>query len=82
MFKIKSLTQILLSAFLIRILVFGASIGDAIAISALAGLNGFWMYLEFKKVPEPNKEIKDKLIEMEERVSSVQNKVGALGLRR
>lgn len=82
MFKVKSLTQILLSAFLIRLLVFGASIGDAIAILALAGLNGFWMYLESKKVAEPHKEITDRLVQVEERVSTIQNKVGAMGLRR
>lgn len=80
--KVKSLTQILLSAFLIRLLVTGASIGDALTMLSLSSLYGFWMYLQSKVEISPNKEIKDRVVELEERLSTVQNKVGAMGMRR
>lgn len=78
--KIKSLTQILLSAFLVRLLVTGASIGDAISLLSLSGLYAFWSYLEFKKEPEANKELKTRLIELETKVSSSESKIGAMTL--
>lgn len=78
--KIKSLTQVLLSAFLVRLLVTGASIGDALALISLSGLYAFWCYLEFKKEPEANKEIKNKLFELEEKVRTTENKIGAFSL--
>lgn len=80
--KIKSLTQILVSGYLIRLLITGASIGDAIVIIALSALYGFYMHLEASKEPVANQDLKDKIASLETLVNSASTKVAALQLRR
>jgi hypothetical protein len=80
--KPKSLTQVLLSAFLIRLLVTGASIGDALALLSLSGIYAYFLYLESTHVPEANKDLKDRLVALEDKVSKTENKIGAMTLNR
>ena len=80
--KIKDLSQILLSCFVIRLLVTGATVGDALVIIALSTLYGVYHYLEVKKVPEVNKDILDRLALVEERASKNENKLGVMQIRR
>lgn len=82
MIKINHLSQILLAAFLCRLLIKGASIGDSLAIIALCGVYGLHMYLEHIKEPEVNKELKEKVAQLEDKVSKQENKLGAIALRR
>lgn len=82
MLKMISLPQILLSAFLIRLLVTGASIGDALALLSLSGIYAFYLYLESKKIPEANKDIKDRLVAIEDKVQKAESKIGLLTLNR
>lgn len=80
--KIKSLTQLLVSSYLIRLLITGASIGDALVIISLSSLYGLFLYLDNKKQPEANKDLKDRIIAVEEMVQKANSKVSALQLRR
>lgn len=87
--KIKSLSQILVSAYLIRLLVTGASLGDALVMIGLCGLYGLFMHLEAlanaleaKKHPEANGELKEKVAELEKALSLTSNKVAAMQIRR
>lgn len=74
----KTLPEALLTTFLIRLLITGAHVGDAIAIIALAALLAYENYLEHIKIPDPQKEMKDKLSILEGKLDSVANKIGAL----
>lgn len=80
--KIKSLTQILVSAYLVRLMLTGADVGDALVILSLSALYGFHMYLDNKKEPEANRELKDKIAEVEKIAQQTQTKVSAMQLRR
>lgn len=73
----------LLSAFLARLLYFGANLGDALVLLALAGLYGGSYYLNFiKEKPVDH----NRLIELEEQVKGMKDKVNSAvlsaGLRR
>lgn len=80
--KMKSLSQILLALFVCRLLVTGASIGDALALAALSAVYGLYLHLEYKREPEVNTEIKEKISQLEEKVNKQENKLGAIALRR
>lgn len=82
MIKPKSLTQVLLSAFVIRLLVTGASIGDSLAVLSLSAIYAFYLYLESKKEPVANKDLSDRIALVEEKIQKTDTKVGALALRR
>lgn len=82
MLKPKSLTQVLVSVFLIRLLVTGASIGDALVIIALSGLYALYMHIESNIQPEANQDIRDRLKAVEDKAANTDTKMGALTLRR
>ena len=80
--KVKSLSQLLVPAYTIRLLATGASLGDALVIIALSGIYAFYMYLEEKRELEVNKDIKDRLVQVETMVQQANTKVSAMQLRR
>lgn len=82
MIKPKALSQILVSAYLVRLMITGASIGDALVIASLTGLYGYWMYLEFIREPEANQDLRDKVAKMEDKINNTEAKIGAVMLRR
>lgn len=65
---------VLLSLVCARAVIFGASIGDAIAIAALAGLYGCNHYLKSKEEPPVNEELKRELADLKSTVNAI--KVG------
>jgi nitrogen regulatory protein PII-like uncharacterized protein len=75
-----NLPTLILISFLIRLLIMGASIGDALVIIALSSLYGFFYFIESKKEPEANKELKDRIVELEEQVKIVKDKAASLSL--
>ena len=76
----KYLPQVLLSSLLIKCLITGSSIGDALGLIGLASLVGFNLYLDVKREIPVNKEIKDRLLELEESVRETKSKVSAIVL--
>jgi hypothetical protein len=85
MIKLKTLTEILLSLLLARILIFGAGIGDALAFISLVGCYSFGDYLKLKekvfeeqKKPDPNKEIMERLENIEKKSSNTEAKMATL----
>lgn len=71
---------ILLVSLLARILYFGAGIGDALALTALTGLFGFLHYLNYKKEPDINTEIKAELELLKKEFGETKSKVSAISL--
>lgn len=61
-------------------LILGASIGDAIAIMALAGLVAFDNHITSKKQPIANKDILDRLIAVEEQIKVTKESVHSIRL--
>lgn len=80
--KCKSLSQLLVCSYVIRLLITGASLGDALALASLAGVYGYFLYLESKREPEINKEIKEKVILLEKLTEQTNNRLSAMQLRR
>jgi hypothetical protein len=76
----KYIPTVAVSAFLIRLLVTGASIGDAIALTALLGLYAYQMFVDSKTQVPVNKEILDRIIYLEEQLKEAKTKVSALSL--
>ncbi len=68
----------LLICYLTRLLIFGASVGDALVMLSLAGLFGFIQHLNTKKIPEVNQEIKSDLELIKKEFTDVKSKVNAL----
>lgn len=68
----------LLFSYLIRLLVHGASLGDALVMLVFGALYAGHHYLDHIKEPEVNKDIKDKLVLLQESHESLKNKVGAV----
>lgn len=58
--------QMILFAYLIRLLVVGASIGDALAFIGLASLYGFYYYLNYKKEPSVNEQFRADVVQLQE----------------
>lgn len=54
-----------------KVLITGASIGDAIAIAALAGLYGFTYYVESKREIPINDQIKSELEQMRSSINGL-----------
>ena len=75
--KYLEVPTILLSAFLIRILITGASVGDSIALAALAGLFGFYYYYENKKEKPINEAVKEELAQVKRTVVDIDNSLKA-----
>lgn len=78
--KLVSFPALILSAFLIRLLVTGASIGDSLVIIGLASLYASWSYFESKKETPVNKAILDRVVDLEEIVKSTKETVNSLKL--
>lgn len=78
--KYLNLPTFLILSFLIRLLYLGANIGDSIVMIVLGTLYAGHMYLEHIHEPEANKELKEKILQIDERLISVKNKVDSLGL--
>lgn len=71
--KLLNFPLIILSFFLIRLLITGASIGDSIVLLGLSGLYGFYYHNESKKEPEINEEFKKKIAVMQNELDSIKN---------
>jgi hypothetical protein len=71
----------LLGAYLIRLLVTGASVGDSIVIIGLSALYAFFLDLERKKQVPINKPFHDRLVELEEKVKIQQDQIGAFNIK-
>ena len=62
---------ILFAVSVARAAVLGATIGDALAIAALAGLYGYRLYLDSKTELPINEEVKDQIAELKGSVSAL-----------
>jgi hypothetical protein len=78
--KITHLGQILLSSFLVRLLITGASIGDALALMGLGAVYGIHIYLDAKKIPDPNIEHKARIDSLENKIQLLESKLGVMTL--
>ena len=72
--------RILLSLISIRGLIFGVSAGEAAILIALCGLEAYYQWLQSKEEPIANKELKDRLVDIEEQTKSLKDKVSAMSL--
>lgn len=61
-----------------RLVYFGASIGDALALAALAGLYGYQYYLETKKEKPVDEEYKKKIAYLSQEVESLKSSMNAV----
>lgn len=78
--KLLNLPTLVLLAFLVRLLITGASIGESIVCLGLCALYSFHLYLDSKKIPVANKELIDRIVSLEESLQSTREKVSALGM--
>jgi hypothetical protein len=78
--KAINLPAIALVAYLTRLLVTGASIGDAIFAVALCALYGFWCFTELKRQVPVNKAIMDRICDLEEQLKVTKEKVNSFHL--
>lgn len=72
------LTVVMLIALVVRILFFGATIGDAIFATALVGLYGWHLWLESQAAKPVNKEIIDRIYFLEESLAVTKDKVNSI----
>ncbi len=80
MAKLLNLPTFLISAYLIRLLITGAGLGDSIVFIVLGALLAGHAYLEHIREPEANKELKEKISQMDERLITVKQKVDSFSL--
>lgn len=80
MLILKHISLVLLSLLLARVLITGAQMGEAIGLLSLAGLSALQLFLEFKREPEANKDLKDRLAALEDKVSKQDGKISAITL--
>lgn len=71
---------LILSVFILRPLVLGASLGDALVIIGLSALYGAHYYFESKKEPIANKELIDRIIFLEEQQKSTKEVIHSIKL--
>lgn len=71
---------LILSAFLIRPIYSGASIGDALVIIGLSALYGAHYYLQHKKEPTANKDLINRLVDLEEQVKTTKETIYSIKL--
>lgn len=74
------LSPIILLLYSTRLLILGSHIADAIVLTSLACLYGFWLYLEGIKEPEANVELKERIIALEASLSATKEKVNSINL--
>jgi hypothetical protein len=70
--------HILIFSYLIRLLITGASLGDALVMFVFGSLLGGHSYLEHAKEPPANTDIKERLLKLEESHESVKGKVSSM----
>jgi hypothetical protein len=71
---------LILSAFIIRPIYTGASIGDALVIIGFSGLYAVYTYLENKKQPVANKDLLDRVIFLEEQLKTTKETIHSIKL--
>lgn len=76
----KLLPAILLSAYIVRLLLVGASIGEALVIISLSSLLGLKMYLEDNKEEPINDEIKKQITQLNEELKTIKDSVASIKL--
>ncbi len=79
----KSLLNIptcVLVSYLVRLIVTGASLGDALVVIGLSALYGGWVYLESKKDIPVNKPIIDRLCDLEEQLKITKDNLANMKL--
>lgn len=69
-------TIALLIAYLTKIIMFSATVSDALIIIALSALYGYKLYLNSKTIPDPTKEIKDEVEQIKNSVNMVKLNMG------
>lgn len=70
----------LLVCYLARLLILGAGLGDAIALSALVGLYGFQHFLKYKTQPDINADVKTVIETMSKELDDVKKTVAVFKL--
>lgn len=85
MIKLKTLIDVLVSLLLCRILIKGASIGDALAFVSLSGCYAYHEYLTYaqksldaSKKEDPSKPLLDRLDAIEKRNGNTESKIAAM----
>lgn len=63
---------------MVRVLITGASLGEALGLFALSALYAFHLFLESKKEPIANQDLWNRLIELEEAHKSVRDKISSI----
>lgn len=71
---------LILTAFIIRPIYFGASIGDALVIIGLSGLYAAYYYLQSVKQPIANKDLIDRIVYLEEQLQLTRESVNSMRL--
>lgn len=71
---------LILSAFIMRLLITGASVGDSLVILGLSALYSFYYYIESKKQPIANKDLIDRIVELEEQIRATKESVHSIKL--
>lgn len=71
---------LLLSFIMLRVLIVGASFGDSLVVLALCALYAGQHYFESKKEPIPNKEILNRIVDLEEQLKSTKDVIHSLKL--
>lgn len=75
-----TLVPVLLTGSIIATFIPSSSIGTSIASLGLAALYGFSLFLQTKKEPIANKDLIDRIVSLEEKLSTTNNKLGAISL--
>lgn len=71
---------VILSAFIIRLLITGAGLGDSLVIIGLSSLYAFNCYLQYKQEPVANKELINRVVELEEQVRITKENISSVKL--
>lgn len=81
MLKIKTLTEALLIAFILRLIVKGASLGDSYVVASLCGVWAYQLYLEKLQIvdttAELGAELRKRLVVVEEKTKQHDSKFAA-----
>jgi len=75
---IRYIPVFILPFYLIRTAIYGSSLADAFILSALTGLYAFFSYLDSKKEPEANLEVKNRVTQLEKQIEETKSNVTAL----
>jgi len=68
----------LIFSYLIRLLICGASLGDALVVLVFGALYAGHEYLDHIREPEANKELKNQIKSLQESQELLKNKVGSV----